>query len=190
MTELTRALLEAAADLLAARGVQGLRMADVATKAGVSRQSVYNEFGNKERIVHAVALYKTEEFLDGVRSRLSTAPDPVDGVRDSIAFVFERTAHDPLTRSVFGGANAEDMLPLVTTRGHPIMAAATDVYLEHFHLHYPWLSQERAELIAEHVVRLVISHLLTPSRDPVHAVVTITSALLLSPEPHSLDRTP
>ncbi|MEU4800961.1 TetR family transcriptional regulator [Actinosynnema sp. NPDC023587] len=181
MTELTRTVLEAATDLLASRGVQGLRMADVATRAGVSRQSVYNEFGNKERIVHAVALYKTEEFLDGVRSRLATAADPVDGVRDATAFVFERAARDPLTQSLFSGANAEDMLPLVTTRGHPVMAAATDVFLEHFHLHYPWLSAERAELIAEHVVRLMISHLLTPSRDPVQAVVCITHALLHAP---------
>ncbi|MEV0680957.1 TetR family transcriptional regulator [Actinosynnema sp. NPDC050436] len=178
MTELTRTLLHAAAELLAARGVQGLRMADVATRAGVSRQSVYNEFGNKERIVHAVALYKTEEYLDGVRSRLRACPDPVGGVRDSVAFVFDCAARDPLTRSVFSGANAEDMLPLVTTRGHPIMAAATDVYVEHFHLHYPWLARTRVELISEHVVRLVISHLLTPSRDPVHAVVAVTSALL------------
>lgn len=178
MTELTRTLLRAAADLLAARGVQGLRMADVATKAGVSRQSVYNEFGNKERIVHAVALYKTEEFLDEVRSRLAAAADPVEGVGAAVAFVFDQATRDPLTRSVFGGAHAEDMLPLVTTRGHPILAAGTDVFLEHFHLHYPWLGPDRAELIAEHVVRLVISHLLTPSRDPVHAVTCVTSALL------------
>ncbi len=179
MTELTRALLDAATDLLAARGFGGLRMSDVATKAGVSRQSVYNEFGNKEQIVHAVVLHKTEEFMRGVRERLRTAADPVDGIGAAMRFVFGLAATDPLTRSVLSGANAEDMLPLVTTQGHPILATATDAFQEHIHLHYPWLSTARVDLVAETIVRLAISHLLTPSGDPVDAVVSVTRALLV-----------
>ncbi|WP_433267849.1 TetR family transcriptional regulator [Actinosynnema sp. CS-041913] len=178
MTELTRSLVDAAADLLAAHGFRGLRMADVATRAGVSRQTVYNEFGNKERIVHAVALHKTEEFVDGVRRRLADTPDPVDGIREAARFVFDLAAKDPLSSSVLSGTNAEDMLPLVTTRGHAVLSSATDVFLEHVRRHWPWLPAERAELVAETVVRVALSHLLTPRHDGVRAVVLVATALL------------
>ncbi|WP_170211612.1 TetR/AcrR family transcriptional regulator [Saccharothrix australiensis] len=179
MTQLTRALLDAAADLLAARGFRGLRMADVATRAGVSRQTVYNEFGNKERIVDAVARYKTEQFLAGVRERLAGTPDPVDGIREAMRFVFSLAAEDPLTNSVLaGGTRAEDVLPLVTTKGGPVLAAATAVFLEHVRAHWPRVPAERAELIAETVVRTAISHLLTPTRHGVDAVMAVTTALL------------
>ncbi|MBB5956530.1 AcrR family transcriptional regulator [Saccharothrix tamanrassetensis] len=178
MTDLTRALLSAAADLLAAHGFRRLRMSDVATRAGVSRQTVYNEFGNKERIVQAVAQYKTEEFLDGVRERLAGTPDRLGAVRAAVEFVFDMASRDPLTNSVLSGTHAEDMLPLVTTRGHPVLTAGTAVFLEHVRLHWPSLPAEQAELIAETVVRIIISHLLTPRHDGVHAVVTVTTALL------------
>ncbi|MFI9010407.1 TetR family transcriptional regulator [Actinosynnema sp. NPDC053489] len=187
MTELTRALLDAAVELIAERGSRGLRMAEVAARAGVSRQTVYNEFGNKERLVQAVALHKTAEFLDGVRQRLASTPDPVDGLRRGIAFAFDLAARDPLARSVLNGANAEDMLPLLTTKGRPVLALATSVFARHVRAHWPELPDARVQLIADTVVRVGLSHLLTPTGRRVEAVVAVTEALLAGtprlPEP-------
>ncbi|MBY8847531.1 TetR family transcriptional regulator [Saccharothrix longispora] len=189
MTELTRALLLAAADLVAARGSRGLRMADVASRAGVSRQTVYNEFGNKDRLVQAVALFKAGEFLDGMRERFRAAPDPVEGLRLGLGFAFALAVEDPLARSVFTGANAEDLLPLLTTRGQPVLALATSVFAQHIGAHWPALPAARVRLTAETVVRLALSHLLTPSRHfppgsrRVEAVVAVAEALLGEPSP-------
>ncbi|NUT92198.1 MAG: TetR family transcriptional regulator [Saccharothrix sp.] len=178
VTDLTRSLLDAAADLLAVHGSRGLRVVDVATRAAVSRQTVYNEFGNKETLVRAVALDKTAQFLAGVRDRLEADPDPLDGLHAAASFVFAEAARDPLACSVFSGANAEDMLPLVTTRGHEILDAAAEVFAAHVTTHWPHLPAERRTLIGETTVRLVLSHLLTPSGDAAAAVVTVTRALL------------
>ncbi|WP_367132872.1 TetR family transcriptional regulator [Saccharothrix sp. HUAS TT1] len=178
MTELTRGLLEAAVELVAAHGSRGLRMAEVAARAGVSRQTVYNEFGNKERLVQAVALYKTAEFVDGVRERLLGSPDPVEGLRRGIAFAFDLAARDPLAKSVLTGANAEDMLPLLTTRGKPVLALATSVFAQHVRGHWPELPDARVHLIADTIVRVAMSHLLTPGNRRVEAVVRVTEALL------------
>ncbi|MFC6093241.1 TetR family transcriptional regulator [Saccharothrix lopnurensis] len=178
MTELTRSLLEAAADLVAEHGSRGLRMVDVATRAGVSRQTVYNEFGNKERLVQAVALHKTAEFLDGVRERLGSAADPVDGLRRAITFAFDLAGRDALARSVLTGANAEDMLPFLTTKGRPVLALATAVFAQHVSAGWPGLAADRAQLIAETAVRVALSHLLTPGGRSVEAVVLVTLALL------------
>ncbi|MGM1064024.1 TetR family transcriptional regulator [Saccharothrix sp. Mg75] len=181
MTELTRALLLAAVDLVAERGSRGLRMADVASRAKVSRQSVYNEFGNKDRLVQAVALFKAGEFLDGVRERMQATPDPLEGLRLGIRFAFELAGEDPLARSVFSGANAEDMLPLLTTRGQPVLTLATSVFAQHVRAHWPALPAARAHLVAETVVRVALSHLLTPSSRRVEAVVAVAEALLREP---------
>ncbi|MEV8438515.1 TetR family transcriptional regulator [Actinosynnema sp. NPDC051121] len=181
MTELTRALLDAAVELIAAHGSRGLRMAEVAAKAGVSRQTVYNEFGNKERLIQAVALHKTAEFVDGVRERLAGTTDPLEGLRRGIAFAFDLAARDPLARSVLNGANAEDMLPLLTTRGRPVLTLATTVFAQHIRKHWRALPDARVHLIADTIVRVALSHLLTPGSRRVDSVVLVTEALLTHP---------
>lgn len=181
MTELTRALLVCAAELLAEHGSRGLRVVDVASRAGVSRQTVYNEFGNKEQLVQRVALFKVGEFLDGVRERLAREPHPVEALRAGVCFAFDLAQRDALARSVFSGANAEDMLPLLTTRGQPVLALATEVVAEHVRRHWPALPPERVLLVAETIARLGVSHLLTPGHDAVDAVVAVAEALLETP---------
>ncbi|PSL54008.1 TetR family transcriptional regulator [Saccharothrix carnea] len=178
VTELTRALLVAATELIAAHGSRGLRMAEVAVKAGVSRQTVYNEFGNKERLVQAVALHKTAEFLDGVRERLVSTTDPLEGLRRGIGFAFDLAARDPLAKSVLNGANAEDMLPLLTTKGRPVLTLATSVFARHIREHWPALPDARVHVIADTIVRVGLSHLLTPSSRRLESVVLVTEALL------------
>ncbi|MCE6994197.1 TetR family transcriptional regulator [Saccharothrix sp. S26] len=183
MTELTRALLDVAVELIAAHGSRGLRMAEVAAKAGVSRQTVYNEFGNKDRLIQAVALHKTAEFLDGVRERLTSTDDPLEGLRRSIAFAFDLATRDPLAKSVLNGANAEDMLPLLTTRGRPVLTLATSVFAQHIRQHWRTLPDARVHLIADTIVRVALSHLLTPSSRRVEPVMVVTEALLAFGQP-------
>ncbi|MEU4448058.1 TetR family transcriptional regulator [Actinosynnema sp. NPDC050801] len=190
MTELTRALLDEAAELIAAHGSRGLRMAEVAAKAGVSRQTVYNEFGNKERLVQAVALHKTAEFVHGIRERLVGTPDPLDGLRQGITFAFDLAARDALAKSVLDGANAEDMLPLLTTRGKPVLTLATSVFAQHIRRHWPALPDARVHLIADTIVRVALSHLLTPGNRRVDAVVHVTEALLRNQAPTTPDPSP
>ena len=185
-TERTRAslrdsLITAAADLLSGNGFQGLRMADVATRTGVSRQTVYNEFGNKEGLVQAVALHRTAEYLDGVDSRLADADEPFDGMRDAITFMLEHAAQDRLVSSVLTGADAEDLLPFLTTKGLPVLIPATEVVARHLRKHWPDLPHERVHLIAEATVRLALSHLLMPSGSPdlaVQAMLAVARAVL------------
>ena len=46
-----RALVDAASELFAERGVQATTMDDIALAAGMSRTSVFNYFGHKEMIL-------------------------------------------------------------------------------------------------------------------------------------------
>ena len=178
VTELTQALLDAAVELIAAHGARGLRMAEVATKVGVSRQTVYNEFGNKERLVQAVALYKAAEFLDGVHVQLVSTPDRREGLRRGIRFAFDLATQDPLAKSVLSGASAGDMLPLLTTKGRPVLTLATSVFAQHIRRHWPELPDARVQLLADTIARIAMSHLLTPSGRRAEPVVQVAEALL------------
>jgi len=167
---LRESLLTAAADELAANGFSGLRMADVAGRVGVSRQTVYNEFGTKLGLVQAVAVQRTAEYLVGVEQRLVDAPRPFDGMRDALTFLLEQAARDRLVSSVVTGADAEDLLPFLTTRGLPVLLPATEVVARQLTRQWPDLPTEHVRQVAETIVRLALSHLLMPSGTPERAV--------------------
>ncbi|MFB9908879.1 TetR/AcrR family transcriptional regulator [Allokutzneria oryzae] len=176
-------LLDAAARLLSERGFQGLRMADVAAATGVSRQTVYNEFGNKEALVQAVALRVTSEFLDGTASALEDAPDFMAGAHRAVRHILDLSRRDPLVSSILTGTGAEDMLPFLTTKGEPVLSSATELVSQHLRGRLPDVPADAADLYAETTVRLTLSHLLLPTGTDAEAAdaVTAIARVLLAP---------
>ena len=167
-------LLDAAADLLADRGFRGLRMADVAAATGVSRQTVHNEFGTKEALVNAVAAHTVAEFLQGVAQRFEDAPDVHGGIAAAVHHTLTHAAENRLVNAILTGADAEDLLPLLTTRGRPVLAPAVDLLTRLWGPRMPWLPDSEIRLLAETGMRLTVSHLLTPTGTVDEAVATIT----------------
>jgi AcrR family transcriptional regulator len=181
-TERTKAslretLLDAAADLLPDRGHAGLRMADVAAKAGVSRQTVYNEFGNKAALTQAVALRTAAEFLDGIRRRFETADGLLAGIHHAVVYTIEHARENRLVAAALGTEAGEDLLPLLTTRGEPILTAAADLAAEQYREFEPGLSAEAAALLAETAVRLSLSHLVLSTHSATEAADAVTAVL-------------
>ncbi|MGW5720720.1 TetR family transcriptional regulator [Amycolatopsis sp. NPDC003865] len=174
---LREALLDAAADLLPDRGHAGLRMADVAAKAGVSRQTVYNEFGNKAALTQAVALRTAAEFLDGIRQRFETADGLLAGIHHAVVYTIEHARENRLVAAALGTEAGEDLLPLLTSRGEPILTAAADLAAEQYQEFEPGLSAEAAALLAETVVRLSLSHLVLPTHSATEAADAVTAVL-------------
>jgi AcrR family transcriptional regulator len=174
---LREALLDAAADLLPDRGHAGLRMADVAARAGVSRQTVYNEFGNKAALTQAVALRTASEFLDGIRQRFETADGLLAGIHHAVVYTIEHARENRLVAAALGTEVAEDLLPLLTTRGEPILTAAADLAAEQYREFEPGLSAEAAALLAETVVRLSLSHLVLSTHSATEAADAVTAVM-------------
>ncbi|WP_410636955.1 TetR/AcrR family transcriptional regulator [Amycolatopsis sp. lyj-346] len=174
---LREALLDAAADLLPDRGHAGLRMADVAAKAGVSRQTVYNEFGNKAALTQAVALRTAAEFLDGIRQRFETADGLLAGIHHAVVYTIEHARENRLVAAALGTEAGEDLLPLLTSRGAPILTAAADLAAEQYREFEPGLSAEAAALLAETAVRLSLSHLVLSTHSATEAADAVTAVL-------------
>ncbi|MBB4688001.1 TetR family transcriptional regulator [Amycolatopsis jiangsuensis] len=174
---LREALLDAAAELLPDHGHRALRMADVAARAGVSRQTVYNEFGNKAALTQAVALRTAAEFLDGIRCRFEAAGSLTAGMHSAVVYTIEHARENRLVAAALGTEAGEDLLPLLTTRGEPILAAAADLAARQYLEHEPRLSAEAAALLAETAARLSLSHLVLPTHSATDAADAVVAVL-------------
>lgn len=104
-------LLDAAFTALGARPWHGVRMVDVAAAAGVSRQTLYNEFGSKDGLARALVRREADSFLAGVeRSLADTARDGADAgdCCAALALWTLRAARaNPLVRAALTGCRGE-----------------------------------------------------------------------------------
>jgi AcrR family transcriptional regulator len=157
------ALLDAAWDAVVAGDWQRTRMADVAAVAGVSRQTLYNEFGTKDALARALTLRETARFLDGVRDAVEEAGPaaPHESVRSAVEYTVGAAGDNPLLKAVL--TDDAGLLPLLTTRGEPIIALARDHMFGVLTERWPELPDADLALVAETVTRLTISYLVAPA---------------------------
>ncbi|WP_243710968.1 TetR family transcriptional regulator [Actinomadura sp. KC216] len=177
-------LLDAATDLLIERGYRSVRMQDVATAAGVSRQTVYNEFGDKWGLVQAVVMRHNEHYLDGIDAVLSDHDDLYSAVVAAVTYTLETAADDRLMKAVLTGEGGDEMLPLITTRAEPLLFAASDRIAEHALRQWPHLDRGAVTEITAAAVRLTTSHLMLPSGPPertAHFIARIVTRYLGAP---------
>jgi AcrR family transcriptional regulator len=156
-------LLDAAAALIIERGFRRVRMQDVADAVGVSRQTVYNEFGDKWGLAQALTLRENERYLDAVDEALSRHDDLYAAVAAAVAYTLTTAADDPLKKATLTG---EDLLPLMTTRAEPVLFAAKERIVAHAMRQWPRLDEAEVTELADAIVRLTMSHVLLPTDAP------------------------
>ncbi|GLZ03170.1 TetR family transcriptional regulator [Actinomadura sp. NBRC 104412] len=160
------ALLDAAAELLVQRGYRGVRMRDVAAAVGVSRQTVYNEFGDKWGLAQAVVLRDNDRYLEGINRLLSEHDDLHTAVEAAVLFTLETSADDPIKKAVLTGAGGDELLPLLTTKAEPVLFTASARIVEHAMRQWPQVERVELATIADAAVRLTMSHIVLPSEPP------------------------
>ena len=116
-------LLDAACAALARHPWSAVRMVDVAAMAGVSRQTLYNEFGSKEGLGRALVRREADGFLAGVERSLAAHTL----AREQLAAAAEWTAStargNALVRAMLTGCWGE-RLPSPTLAAVPSTASA------------------------------------------------------------------
>jgi TetR/AcrR family transcriptional repressor of uid operon len=81
---LSARILDAALGLAAASGIRNLTMDDVAHRARVGRMTVYRRFGDKERLIEALAVRECRRCLE----QLDAAIGPDAPIEDQVAAGF------------------------------------------------------------------------------------------------------
>ncbi len=92
-------ILDAVDDVIAERG-SALRLADVARRLGVTRQTVYRYFPNADALLIASAMRAVNGFIDRVVDRVSGLNDPVTAIVEIISFAVENLTGDPQLESL------------------------------------------------------------------------------------------
>ncbi|OBF19105.1 hypothetical protein A5725_18310 [Mycobacterium kubicae] len=72
-----RQILQAAADLLRAGGIDALSTRAVAMAAGVQPPVIYRRFGDKKRLLDAVTRFVFDQYIADKRRLIATYPDPL-----------------------------------------------------------------------------------------------------------------
>ena len=148
-------LLDGAGDLLQQRDWSEITMADIAAAAGVSRQTLYSEFGSRPEFAQAIFLREADRFLMAVEEAVNSRLD------DPVA-ALAAAADDPVIRSVVSGEGNDSLLPYVTTQGQPVVEQAAHRLAAVISAGWPQVDEDAIALLAECVVRLAISYAALP----------------------------
>lgn len=171
-------LLDAAHDIIESSGWSAVTMAGVAQVAGVSRQTVYNEFGTKHGVAEHLALRELERFLAVVRERMESQNEIVASIRSACEGVLEVAEQSLLVRTIVGAAPNDqdtDFLKIMTTESGEIVEASVIVVQQSINELYPDtpLTAPELSVAVELVVRLVLSAITRPSKRPTEAAADI-----------------
>lgn len=176
-TMLHERLLDAAQEITVANGWSDVTMARIADIAGVSRQTVYNEFGSKPELADELVMRELGRFLEVVRSRLMGDDDLVAGLESACEGALTMAESSPLLRAVLSSIHQRenDLVPLLTTESQGVTDVAKSTVVGVIHERHPDLGLTDIQLdhAADAVVRLVLSHIMRPSSAPGEAAKQI-----------------
>ncbi|GAA1887590.1 TetR/AcrR family transcriptional regulator [Williamsia serinedens] len=159
-------LLDAMREHLRHSDWSAVTMTDIAAAAGVSRQTVYNEFGSRQGLATAYALRLIDEFCAAVDTAVE---DNVGRIRDALgeahrAF-FALAAADPLVQSLLSGRAKPDLLRLITTDAAPLILHATGTLADTLHRSWIGAPYDEARRVASSIGRMALSYIAMPPED-------------------------
>jgi AcrR family transcriptional regulator len=175
---LRETVLDAVGALAAERPWPEVSMADVAERAGVSRQTLYNAFGSRQEMAQDYVMREAERFLAAVTDAIrSNAPDGRAALEAALAIFLSAAETHPVIRAVTASESGDELLPLLTTRGGPLVTEITDRLAALLLESWGELGTGDAQVVADCLVRLAISHAALPAGHPAETAATLARVL-------------
>jgi AcrR family transcriptional regulator len=156
-------VLDAMRDLLLTRDWSAITLSDVARAAGISRQTIYNEFGSRQGLAQGYALRLADRLVDTVKSALDANIGNIyQSFLQGFRAFFAETAADPLVISLLSGVAKPDLLQLITTDSAPIITRASARLSTAFTQTWLATSDDDASVLSRAIVRLCLSYVSMP----------------------------
>lgn len=171
-------LLDAALELLRERAWSDITMADVAAAAGISRQTLYSEFGSRGEFAQAAVAREGERFLAAAQTTIAAhRDDPVQALTRAFGEFLAAAAENPLVQAIVAPDGDGALLPLVTTQGAPLVEGVGAHLTGILVATWPQFSRREARALADCLVRLAISHAALPLHSPRRTASLVTGVL-------------
>ncbi|WP_421846146.1 TetR/AcrR family transcriptional regulator [Mycobacterium sp.] len=157
-------ILDAADHIIANRG-SSMRIADVALRLGVTRQTVYRYFPGTEALLAAAAMRSADGFLDQLATHIDGETDPVAAMVEGVAFVIETLAEDShfqllLTKRQPGGRTVSLTSETALTFGRSMLHRLDIDWEQH------GFDEDALSDLAEFSIRIVASFVADSGRPP------------------------
>ncbi len=177
-TLLRDTVLDAVHELLADRAWAEVTMGEVAERAGVSRQTVYNTFGGRDGLSQAYVIREADRFLVVVEEAVrANEQEPRAALSAAIAVFLSAAETHPLVRTIAASQDGDELLALVTVRGGPVLGGVTAGLARVIAETWPGLPGPETHFLADALVRLAISYAALPSGTPQETADGIADAL-------------
>ena len=156
-------VLDAMRDLLLSRDWSAITLSDVARAAGISRQTIYNEFGSRQGLAQGYALRLADRLVDTVKGALDANIGNIyESFLQGFRAFFAESAADPLVISLLTGVAKPDLLQLITTDSAPIISRASTRLATAFTQTWLATSDDDAGVLSRAIVRLCLSYVSMP----------------------------
>lgn len=156
-------ILDGMRELLGSRDWSSITLSDVAKAAGVSRQTIYNEFGSRHGLAQGYALRLADRLVDAVDDAIGgNVGDVHAAFLEGFRAFFTESAADPLVVSLLSGESKPDLLQIITTDSGPIISRCSERLTSTFQHSWVKASDEDAGILARAIVRLAMSYVSMP----------------------------
>jgi AcrR family transcriptional regulator len=156
-------VLDAMRDLLLTRDWSAITLSDVAHAAGISRQTIYNEFGSRQGLARGYALRLADRLVDTVHAALDANVGEIyEAFLQGFRSFFSESASDPLVISLLTGVAKPDLLQIITTDSAPIITRASQRLTSALTQSWVAASDEDAGVLARAIVRVALSYVSMP----------------------------
>jgi AcrR family transcriptional regulator len=156
-------ILDGMRDLLLTRDWSAITLADVARAAGISRQTIYNEFGSRQGLAQGYAMRLADRLVDDVDDAIrKNEGDMYSAFLQGFRAFFAESASDPLVISLLTGEAKPDLLQLITVDSAPIITHCSQRLTASFAESWVKHSEEDAGVLARAIVRLCMSYVSMP----------------------------
>jgi AcrR family transcriptional regulator len=169
-------IVVAATHLTVEAGWSAVTMGRLAEVVGVSRQTIYNEVGDKAGLAEAMILAELARFLEAVTSAFDREPtDLLSAIRRAVNDVLMMSSGNALLKAVISASHGADteLLPLLTTHSDALVETAKALVSDRVAAFDVPLTDTQLAGMIDVIVRVVFSHVMQPSGTPAEVADTM-----------------
>jgi len=170
------AILNASMSELERVGLRKLSLVDVARTAGVSRQTVYRYFRDRDELVTAVVRRDEDAILQATRSATEHIDDLREALEVGIAIVLRRAREHPVLDALLA-TEGDVLVPFLASPSSPVLRVARPVVEELAAARLPGLGVGRLRIFADAIARLLVSYTVSTPDYPIDEVAEVLASI-------------
>lgn len=176
------AILNAAKELIVEKGSAGLKIQEIAARAGITAGSMYQYFPNKAAIIHALGQQYLDLVNDMLRKALVKKPESLEECAETLQVLFDQfhalNCHDPVIRDIWVSTSADKNMQDMDIEDSRRNAALLFENMKDLFPEKHQQSMERLLFLSMHLCGATIRLALSIGKDEGHEILQIARQMI------------